>query len=83
MSRYRFDRNQKVGGNMVYIRKDIPSKLLIEEKLQSDIENISIEINLRLKIQLSSCSYNQKLAHVKIKKLQKEKSIAQQNMKNL
>lgn len=36
---------------MVYIRKDIPSKLLIEEKLQSDIENISIEINLRLKTQ--------------------------------
>ena len=29
MSQYRFDRNQKVGGNMVYIRKDIPFKLLI------------------------------------------------------
>ena len=47
---YRLDRNQNGGGVMLYIREDIPSKSLTEIKLDKEIENIFIEINLRLKI---------------------------------
>ena len=46
---YRLDRNQNGGGIMLYIREDIPSKSLTEIKLDNDIENILIEINLRSK----------------------------------
>ena len=45
----RLDRNQNGGGIMLYIREDIPSKSLTEIKLDNDIENILIEINLRSK----------------------------------
>ena len=34
---------------MLYLREDIPSKSLIEIKLDNEIENIFIEINLRSK----------------------------------
>ena len=44
---YRLDRNQNGGGVMLYIREDIPSKSLTEIKLDNEIENIFIEINLR------------------------------------
>ena len=44
---YRLDRNQNVGGIMLYIREEIPSKSLTEIKLDNEIENIFIEINLR------------------------------------
>ena len=44
---YRLDRNQNGGGIMLYIREDIPSKSLTEIKLDNEIENIFIEINLR------------------------------------
>ena len=41
------DRDQNVGGIMLYIREDIPSTSLTEIKLDNEIENIFIEINLR------------------------------------
>ena len=34
---------------MIYIREDIPSKSFTEIKLDNEIENIFIEINLRSK----------------------------------
>ena len=43
---YRFDRNEKGGGILLYIRDDIPSKL-IESKMK--IEGLFVEINLRKK----------------------------------
>ena len=46
---YRLDRNQNGEGIMLYIREDIPSKSLTETKLDNEIENIFIEINLKSK----------------------------------
>ena len=43
---YRLDRNSKGVGILLYIREDIPSRLL-NSKLKTGIETISVEINLR------------------------------------
>ena len=55
---FRRDRNKFEGGIMVFVREDIPSKLISKETL--DIEGIFIEINFRKKKWLLSCSYNPK-----------------------
>ena len=53
---FRFDRNGNGGGILLYIREDIPSKLL---SIYQDIEGFSVEINLSgNKKWLLSCSYN-------------------------
>ena len=52
---YRLDRNCRGGGILVYVRKDIPPKLI---EMNSSIESISIEQNLRKKKWLENCSYN-------------------------
>ena len=44
---FRFDRNRKGGGVMVFIREDIPCKELFLHKLPNDIEGIFLELNLR------------------------------------
>ena len=44
---YRFDRNKNGGRVLIYIREDIPSKLLADHKLPHDIEGIFVELNLR------------------------------------
>ena len=62
---YRLDRNQNGGAIMLYIRQDIPSKSLTEIKHDNEVENIFIEINLRLKKWLISGSYNPKLSRIK------------------
>ena len=41
---------------MLYLREEIPSKLLIEYKSNSPVVNIFIETNLRSKKWLVSCS---------------------------
>ena len=46
---------------MLFVREEIPSKLLSEYKPNSSVENIFIEINLRSKKWLLSCSYNPNL----------------------
>ena len=43
---YRLDRNSKGGGILLYIREDIPSRLL-NSKLKTGIETFTVEINLR------------------------------------
>ena len=40
---YRFDRNSNSGGNMLYIREDIPSRL-IEKKLRNNSEYFSLKL---------------------------------------
>ena len=43
---YRLDRNCYGGGILVYVREDIPSKLI---EMNSSVESISIELNSRKK----------------------------------
>ena len=43
---------------MLFVRDEIPSKLLTASKQNSSVENIFIEINLRSKKWLLSCPYN-------------------------
>ena len=44
---YRRDRDQHVGGVMIFAREDISSKLLVKDSLPDDIEVLFVEINLR------------------------------------
>ena len=57
-SPYRFDRTKDGGGILVYIREDIPSKLLNISHIVSDIECLGTEVNLRKVRWLVICSYN-------------------------
>ena len=52
---YRLDRNCHEGGILVYVREDIPSKLI---EINISVESISIELTLRKKKWLVNCSYN-------------------------
>ena len=54
---YRLDRNATGGGILLYIREDIPSKLLNTDLL---IEGFFVEIRLRKKKWLLCSSYNPK-----------------------
>ena len=62
---YRLDRNANGGGIMLYVREDIPSKLLSNNDQDSEIENIFVEINLRSKKWLICGTYNPKTSHIK------------------
>ena len=42
---YRLDRNRDGGGVMIYVREDIPSKLLTKHNFTKSIEGLFIEIN--------------------------------------
>ena len=44
---YRLDRNRNGRGVIIYIREDIPSKILREHLFPNDIERIFVEINFR------------------------------------
>ena len=48
-SPFRLDRNSSASGVMLFVREEIPSKLLSEYNENSAVENIFIEINLRSK----------------------------------
>ena len=54
---YRLDRNSKGQGILLYIREDIPSRLL-NSKSKTGIETISAEINSRKKKWFFNSSYN-------------------------
>ena len=54
----RLDRNSRGGGIMLFIRDDIPFRLLKSENLPSNTEALFIEINLRSKKWLICCGYN-------------------------
>ena len=44
---YRLDRDKHGGGVLIYVREDIPCKLLEKHNFTKNIEGIFIEINLR------------------------------------
>ena len=44
---YRLDRNRNGGSVIIYVRGDIPSKLLERHKLPHDIEGVFIELNFK------------------------------------
>ena len=52
---YRLDRNCHGGGILVYIREDLPSKL---NEMNSSVDSISIELNLRKNKWLVNCYCN-------------------------
>ena len=57
---FRLDRNQIGRGLLLYVREDIPCKILKEYTREKPVENFFVEINLRLRKWLLSCSYNPK-----------------------
>ena len=57
-SPYRPDRNAHGGGILLYVREGIPSKLLKGTEFKGNLEAMFVEINLRKKKWLLSCSYN-------------------------
>ena len=44
---YRLDRNRNGGGVIIYVREDIPSKILTKHVLPTDIEALFTELNFR------------------------------------
>ena len=61
---YRTDRTAHGGGLMLFVREDIPSKLLPNINPSCNTENIFPEINLRSKKWLMSGSYNPNVSHI-------------------
>ena len=59
---FRFDRNRQGGWIMLYVREDIPAKLLKVQLDNDDIESFFVELNLRAHKWLLSCSYNPKFS---------------------
>ena len=54
---YRYDRNGKGGGLLLYTREGIQSKLIIS-KSKCSIETLSVTFNLRKNKCFPNCSYN-------------------------
>ena len=44
---YRLDRNGNGGGVMIFVKEDIPSKLLIKHNFQSHVEGLFVDLNFR------------------------------------
>ena len=57
-TQFRLDRNSHGGGILLYVREDIPAKLINNINFDNYIEAMFIEINLRKKKWLLSVSYN-------------------------
>ena len=79
---YRFDRNGNGGGILVFIREDIPSKLV---ESQMKIEGFFIELNLRRKKWLLCCSYNPKYSQIShhLKEIAKDLDVLTSNTRIL
>ena len=54
---YRQDRNRAGEGLLLFVREDVPSRVL-NPKSKTDIETLSVEINLRKRKWFLNCSYN-------------------------
>ena len=54
---YRYDKNGKGSGLLLYIREDIQSKLLISKSIYN-IDTLSVAVNLRKRKWFLNCSYN-------------------------
>ena len=44
---YRLDRNRDGGGVLIYVREDIPSKLLTKHNFTKNVEGLFVEVNFR------------------------------------
>ena len=44
---YRLDKSSRSGGLLVYVKNDIPSKLLTKFEIPKDIQIVPVELNLR------------------------------------
>ena len=55
---YRLDRSLNGGGILLYVRDDIPSRLLTDYKIKDNLELLFVEVNIRKKKLLLGCSYN-------------------------
>ena len=56
---YRLDCSLNGGGILLYVRDDIPSRLLTDYKIKNNVELFFVEVNIRKKKKwLLSCSYN-------------------------
>ena len=54
----RLDRSSNGGGILLYVREDIPSRLLTDYKIKDNVELFFVEVNIRKKKWLLSCSNN-------------------------
>ena len=50
MKSFPLNRNRKCGGILMYVRNDIPGKLLTKHNFPNDIEGLFVETNFRKKI---------------------------------
>ena len=50
---YRLDRNSNGGGILLYVRDDIPSRLLTDYKIKDNLELFFVEVNIRKKVCVS------------------------------
>ena len=62
---YRLNRNSKGGGIILYVRGDIPSKLINSSFTSHDKEYFLIESNLRTQKWLIICNYNAHKTRIK------------------
>ena len=62
---YRLDRNSKEGGIILYVREDIPSKLINSSCTNHDKEYFLVELNLRKQKWLIICNYNPHKTRIK------------------
>ena len=46
---YRLDRSSNGGGILLYVRDDIPSRLLTDYKMKDNVELFFVEVNIRKK----------------------------------
>ena len=63
---FRLDRTSNGGGIMIYVREDIPSKILNKHKFPSDIEGLFVEINLRKTKWLLFDAYRPPTVHIRL-----------------
>ena len=71
----RLDRATHGGGLMLFVREDIPSKLLPNKNHSGNIESIFVEINLRSKKWLISGSYNPNMGPIQNQTVNVSKNI--------
>ena len=64
---YRLDRDKNGGGVMIYVREDIPSRLLTKHTFTKEIEGLFVEVNLRKTKLLFFGSYRSDHADIGVK----------------
>ena len=71
---YKLDRSSKQGGIILYLREDIPSKLINSSCANHDKEYFLVELNIRKQKWLIICNYNPLKTRIKgyLKRISKE-----------